>query len=99
LSGEYYYQRNIGGALGFFNTSGSTDMLLYPPTAVAGSATNSPASRGFVAELNYLPFLNTKLQLQYTRYDKFNGEGSNYDGAGRNASQNDTLYVLAWFNY
>lgn len=102
LVGEYSYQRMIGGSLGFFNTTGSSDTGLYPsgttllPLPVSGSAANSPDSRGYVAEVNYLPWLNTKLQLQYVRYDKFNGAKQNYDGSGRNASDNDTLYLLGW---
>jgi len=103
LAGEYSYQRTIGGSLGFFNTTGSTDALLYPADPVAlqvvGSVANKPDSRGYVAEVNYLPWLNTKLQLQYVRYSKFNGLGNNYDGAGRNASDNDTFYLLGWINF
>jgi hypothetical protein len=37
--------------------------------------------------------------LQYTWYSKFNGAGSNYDGVGRSASDNNTLYVVLWFAY
>jgi hypothetical protein len=103
LVGEYSYQRTIGGSLGLFNTTGSTDALLYPADPVAlqvvGSLANKPDSRGYVAEVNYLPWLNTKLQLQYVRYSKFNGLSNNYDGAGRNASDNDTLYLLGWINF
>jgi hypothetical protein len=103
LVGEYSYQRTIGGSLGLFNTTGSTDMLLYPADPVAlqvvGSLANKPDTRGYVAEVNYLPWLNTKLQLQYVRYSKFNGLSNNYDGAGRNASDNDTLYLLGWINF
>jgi hypothetical protein len=43
--------------------------------------------------VNYLPWLNTKLQAQYTGYQKFNGQGTNYDGSGRNASNNNTMYL------
>ncbi|MHB8723409.1 MAG: cytochrome C [Steroidobacteraceae bacterium] len=104
LVGEYYYHRMIGGSLGYFSTTGSSDSGLYPattgtpaaPIPVSGSATNSPDSSGYVAELNYLPWLNTKLQLQYVGYDKFNGGKQNYDGAGRNASDNNTMYLLGW---
>ena len=108
VAGEYSYQRMIGGSLGFFKISGTSDAGLYPsftpaappspaaPIPVAGSIINSPDSRGTVAEVNYLPWLNTKLQLQYVRYDKFNGLKQNYDGAGRNASDNNTLYLLGW---
>jgi hypothetical protein len=37
--------------------------------------------------------------MQYTAYNKFNGGGSNYDGLGRNASDNNALYLLLWFAY
>ena len=32
-------------------------------------------------------------------YNKFNGASDNYDGAGRNASDNNTLYLLSWINF
>ncbi len=99
LVGEYYYQRTIGGSLAYIATSGSTDNVLYAPAAVTGSANFSPQSQAIIGEINYLPFLNTKLQLQYTHYDKFNGASSNYDGSGRSASNNDTLYGLVWINF
>ena len=77
---------------------------LYPAAApgTAGtvtSATGAPDTRGWIAELNYLPWLNTKFSFQYTKYTKFNGGSTNYDGVGRNASDNDTLYFLLWFSY
>ncbi len=99
ITGEYYYQRMIGGSLGYFSKTGSSDAILYAQAPVTGSVTNSPESRGEVFEVNYLPWLNTKLQLQYVHYDKFNGSSTNYDGAGRNASDNNTLYLLGWLNY
>ncbi|MDE2304451.1 MAG: cytochrome C [Gammaproteobacteria bacterium] len=111
LTALYYYDRSIGGSIGYFDTTGTSDALLYPSGPVSGSFTNSPDSNGEVLELNYLPWLNTKLQLQYTHYNKFNGGTTNYDvGAGpyptgsaytsgRRASDNDTLYLLAWLNF
>ena len=42
------------------------------------------------------PWMNLRLGVQYTAYDKFNGGDRNYDGFGRNASDNNTLYVFAW---
>jgi hypothetical protein len=95
LAGQYFYHRKIGGSLGLFNTTGSADSGLYG----AASATSSPDSRGYVAEVDYLPFLNVKLSLQYVLYSTFNGSKSNYDGAGRNAADNNTLYLLGWFNF
>jgi len=100
----YYYRRKIGGTIGYFSTTGSTDAALYPANPVNGpgvvvSATGAPDTRGWITELDYLPWLNVKLSLQYTFYNKFNGAGSNYDGNGRSASDNDSLYLLLWFAY
>ncbi len=102
VTGTYYYRRKYGASLGHFETTGSTDAALYAAGTVPGvvtSANGSPNTRGWIAELNYLPWLNTKLSLQFTKYDEFNGAGSNYDGAGRNASANDTTYLLLWLNF
>jgi hypothetical protein len=105
----YYYRRRIGGTLAYFSTTGTTDAALYPPTVspppaggqpgVIVSANGSPDTRGWIAEVNYVPWLNVKISAQYTFYSKFNGGGSNYDGLGRSASDNNALYLLLWFAY
>jgi hypothetical protein len=99
LTGEYYYKRRIGGTVGYFRTTGSSDALLYAPAPLTGSANNGPDTTGYILEVNYLPWLNTKLQAQYIGYDKFNGQKTNYDGSGRNASNNNTMYLLVWLNF
>jgi hypothetical protein len=66
---------------------------------VVTSVNGSPQTNGWIAELNYLPWLNVKLSAQYTLYNKFNGGSTNYDGTGRNASGNNTLYFMLWFAY
>jgi hypothetical protein len=97
LTGSYFYNRKFGGSVQLFSTTGSADPLLYGAgTAVIGSANGSPDTRGAIVEADYLPWLNTKLGIQYTIYDKFDGASSNYDGFGRNASDNNTLYVFIW---
>ncbi|MBS0578207.1 MAG: cytochrome C [Proteobacteria bacterium] len=109
----YYYRRHIGGTVGYFSTSGSADPGLYPaepPPSDSGvafssnpgvvtSANGSPDTRGWIAEVNYVPWLNVKISAQYTMYNQFNGASKNYDGVGRNASDNNTLYLLLWFAY
>jgi len=40
-----------------------------------------------------------ELSRAHTRYSKFNGGSSNYDGVGRAAGDNDALYFLLWFAY
>ena len=100
IAGSYYYRRKYGGSLGYFSTTGTSDSLLYPQgSAVIGSANGSADSKGWIAELNYIPWQNVKIALQYTAYNRFNGGGNNYDGLGRNASDNNTVYLLGWLNF
>ncbi len=107
---NYWYRRKYGATIGYISTQGSTDMGAYNPsgpytspnnpslaTGVVNSANGSPETNAVVAELMYVPWFNTKFVLQYTHYTKFNGATSNYDGVGRNASDNDTTYLLLWF--
>jgi hypothetical protein len=96
LTGSYFYQRKFGGSVQLFSTTGSSDSVLYAPALVLGSANGSPNTQGGIIELDYLPWLNTKLGLQYTGYLRFNGASSNYDGFGRNASDNNTLFAFIW---
>jgi hypothetical protein len=102
VTGTYYYRRKLGLTLSHFSTTGSTDTALWPAGAAPGvmtSANGSPDTRGWIAELNYLPYLNTKLSLQWTKYTQFNGGESNYDGFGRNASANGSTYLLLWLTF
>jgi hypothetical protein len=99
----YFLDQTYGGTVGYFNIKGSGDPLLYG----ADSANNSPNSNGWIAEFDYIPFnhggpsfwpwLNMKLGLQYILYDEFNGGTADFDGAGRNAHDNNTLFAFAWF--
>jgi hypothetical protein len=105
VKGSYWYEQTYGVTVGYFNTNGSTDPLLYGGV----SANNSPSTRGWIFELNYMPFnyggpdfwpwLNAKFGVQYVRYDKFNGTSDNFDGMGRNARNNNTLFVFAWLAF
>jgi hypothetical protein len=100
--GTYYFRRKFGGSISHFSTTGSTDPALYPVGAAPGvitSAIGSPDTKGWIVEANYLPWLNTKLSLQYTTYTQFNGGSTNYDGFGRNASANGSTYLLLWLAF
>ena len=100
LGASYFYRRVYGAALGYFSTSGSSDPVLYQSgTPLDGFAHNSPDTEGWIAELDWIPYQNTKLAVQYTAYTKFNGGQSNYDGLGRNESDNNTFYILGWINF
>src|SRR5213076_732012 len=82
-----------------FVTRGTSDTLLYAAAPVSGSRTGSPNNDGLVAEVDVMPWQNLRLQFQYVAYGKFNGSSSNYDGFGRRASDNNTLYILTWLLY
>jgi len=99
LGGSYYYRRTYGAALGRFSTTGSSDALLYAANPTFGFGNNSPNSNGWIGELSYIPWQNVKLLVQYVAYQKFNGASSNYDGNGRNARDNNTLYLLGWLSF
>ncbi|HEY5047168.1 MAG TPA: hypothetical protein VII49_03995 [Rhizomicrobium sp.] len=90
LTGSYYWRRKFGASIGVFNVSGSSDPLYF------GSSNGSPSSTWSTAEVDYVPWLNVKLGLQYTAFFKFDGASTNYDGAGRNASDNNMLYAFLW---
>jgi hypothetical protein len=66
---------------------------------VNGSLSGNPGTRGMTYETFWTPVQNVRVGLQYTAYSKFNGASSNYDGFGRNASDNNTLYGYVWFAY
>ena len=85
-------RNGFGATVGYFTTSGTQDLNI-------SSVNNKPNSNGFIFQLEYLPWFNTKLTLQYVTYNKFDGSKMNYDGLGRNANQNNTLYILAWINF
>ena len=94
---EYHYGNRLSGTFGWFNISGTADPLLYPPASVSGSANGSPKSNGYIANVSWWPAQNFDLAFQYTGYLRFNGGGTNYDGSGRSAGGNDTVYLLARF--
>ncbi len=96
VNASFYWNETYGPTVGYFSTAGSADTLLYAPAPVFGSATGSPDSNGWILQWTWLPALNVQATAQYVIYTKFNGASSNYDGSGRNASDNNTLYLALW---
>jgi hypothetical protein len=86
-----------------FILTGSNDPALF------GTANGSPNSDGWIGEIAYLPFmhggpsfwpwLNARIGLQYTYYDKFNGATGDVDGMGRSARANNTLFLYSWIMF
>ena len=84
---------------GYFQSNGTSDAILFAPAEVTGSRTGSPNSRGAIGEFTVNPWQNTRLGLQYVAYNRFNGASNNYDASGRNASDNNTLFLYLWLAF
>jgi hypothetical protein len=97
---SYIYDQTWSLTAGRTSVGGTADAALY------GTFTGSPNSANWIFELAYLPFshggpsfwpwLNFRIGLQYTHWTKFDGATTNYDGMGRNASDNNTLFLYVW---
>lgn len=101
---NYVYDKTYGALAGYFNTDGTADSSVYE------SRTHSPRNDGFVFQLSWLPLSqrggprawpdsSVKVSLQYVMYNRFDGSRHNYDGNGRNASDNNTLYLETWIAF
>jgi hypothetical protein len=94
---EYHFGDRYSATFGWFNIDGTTDSVVYGPSPLTGSINGDPHSAGYIGNVSWWPVQNIGLTLQYTGYTRFNGLATNYDGAGRNAGSNNTLYLLARF--
>lgn len=105
----YILEQTWAASLGLFDTNGTTNHVMFAPGPVFGSASGSPATGGYILQLEWVPFgkagsfaspwVNLRLGLQYTGYWRFNGSGTNYDGFGRSASDNNSLFLFAWLAF
>ena len=80
-------------------TISSDPAAAAPSTRVGGNFTGNPATRGLTYELFWTPVQYLRIGAQYTAYSRFNGASENYDGFGRNARDNNTLFLYAWGAY
>jgi hypothetical protein len=100
------YRQTWSVGAGVFDITGDQDETFYGAAPLSGSNNGSPATRGYILQLEYVPlgkegswgapWVNIRLGLQYTGYLKFNGGTSNYDGDGRAARQNNSLFLFYW---
>ncbi len=98
IDGSYHWGTRISALLGVFRTTGTADPMLYAPAALTGSNSGEPNNNGYVAQLAFFPIQNMQIGTQYRYYSKFNGTNANYDGAGRSALANNTLYIYLWMS-
>ncbi|HEY3755725.1 MAG TPA: hypothetical protein VGL42_06210 [Opitutaceae bacterium] len=99
------YDKTYSVSAQYFITAGRADALRY-----TSSANGSPLSDGAIFQLDYLPInqhggpafwprSNLKVSLQYVWYNRYNGTRTNFDGAGGNARDNNTLYLETWIDF
>ncbi len=104
---SYIYDRHISLTPAYFNYTGSSDATLWG--GALGSINARPNTDGYSVDLAYVPFpyggpdlwpwLNARIGVLYTHYDKYAGSSSNWDGNGRSARDNDTTFLYAWIDY
>ncbi len=97
VNAEYHFGNRVSATFGWFDNWGTADSTLYPPGGIGGSPNGSPDSNGFIGNISWWPTQNLQFSAQFTGYTKFNGGTTDYDGAGRNASDNNTFYLLGRF--
>ncbi len=101
---SYYWHNAIGVTVSPFSITGSSNPSIYPD-----SRTFKPNSSGVEFQVDGTPWgkgnsplgprFNMRVGAQYTLYNRFNGAHSNFDGTGRNASDNNTLRVFTWIAF
>ncbi len=107
---SYTYHAKYGGSLAYFNITGNANSMnqtagfddtgsLQPAESHTGNFTGSPNTNGIVSELFWTPIQYVRLGAQYTAFSKFNGAATNYDGFGRNAKDNNSLFIYVWAAY
>jgi hypothetical protein len=109
IDASYAWRQTWSAGLGLFDISGTRDGTLYGPGQFSGFSNGSPATRGFTMQFECVPlgkmeswgrpWVNLRVGVQYTGYFTFNGGSSNYDGFGRAASQNNSLFLFSWMAF
>ncbi len=84
LTGSYFYDRKYGGSVTFNHINGDS---------VVGSPANTQYE---VFELDYMPWLNTKLLAQYTLYNWVNAQNYGYNGVGTQVNDGNTFMLGLW---
>ena len=98
VSGTWVYDKVYSLQAGFSSVWGSKDALLYGDSAIG-----SPNAQYVTVDASWSPFMdggpdvyktfNVRMGVQYTHYFKLFGASHNFNGAGINASDNDTVWL------
>lgn len=92
LSATYSYDARYTVTAGWFDYQGSSNLQ----TNTSGEIIDIgflPWSRGGPS---IWPWLNTRIGLSFTHFDKINSASMNYDGTGRSPKDDNTTFLYAW---
>jgi hypothetical protein len=95
----YVYNAKYGASAGFFDLTGNTNPANQVANPVDGNIAGNPGTRGYTLEAFWMPVQYLRVGVQYTGYTRFNGASRNYDGFGRDAKDNNTLFLYLWGAY
>ncbi len=105
ISASYIYDRHISLTGAYFNIQGNQDTAYY-----AFSPNGKPNTDGFTFDLSYIPYpyggpdlwpwLNARIGVLYTHFDKLDGTTNNVDGnIGYRARDADQTFLYAWIDF
>jgi len=98
----YVYRAKYGAGLAYQRVEGSTDN--YYTAGLGGGAnfvgvSGNPNTSVWIPAIFWQPLQNVRLTLYKTYFAEYLGGKDNYDGLGRNASDNNTTYLYAWIAF
>ncbi len=107
ISASYIYDRHVSFTADYFDVRGSSDATYW--NAVTGNINGRPDTNGVSFDLAYVPYpyggpdlwpwLNARIGVLYTHFNKLNGSSSNWDGAGTNAKDADQIFLYSWIDF
>jgi hypothetical protein len=100
----YVYRAKYGAGLAYWREEGSSDPYyasgLGPDAPVNYlGISGSPNTTVWIPSIFWQPLQNVRLTLYQTIFSEYLGGTSNYDGLGRNASDNNTTYLYLWMAF
>jgi hypothetical protein len=96
----YVYRAKYGAGLAYRRESGTEDNFYNSSGALGiGSINSSPNTSMWIPSVFWQPLQNVRFTLYKTMFKEYLGSSNNYDGNGRNASDNNTTYLYMWMDF
>jgi hypothetical protein len=108
IAGSWYFDDTWGLSASYVDIDGTRDDKRYAPVDRDGNylRNGSPDSTGYTLQADWTPFgkdtslrapwANVRVGLQYQSWSRLDGARRDYDGKGRDASDEDTMLLFVW---